>query len=141
MCWSSYWNKHDCVIGFWFWCSILKLRSFHFGIIMCMPTAMHSFSPLTYAWTRWHHSPFFLISLPLHMYAHTHWIMETKNDVCIFRPCLVPLGKIFKIESFHIWSIKYRLITKLITELVCKLRDESNKKMNLISLINPSLAI
>ena len=28
---------------------------------------------------------------------------------------------------FNIWSIKYRLITKLITDLICKLRDESNK--------------
>ena len=30
-------------------------------------------------------------------------------------------------KIFNIWSIKYRLITKLITDLVCKLRDESNE--------------
>ena len=35
--------------------------------------------------------------------------------------------KLFKIEYLHIWSIKYRLITKLITELVCKLGDKSNE--------------
>ena len=35
--------------------------------------------------------------------------------------------KVFEMESLHIWSIKYRIITKLITELVCKLRDESNE--------------
>ena len=35
--------------------------------------------------------------------------------------------KVVKMESLHIWSIKYRLITKLITKLVCKLRDESNE--------------
>ena len=35
--------------------------------------------------------------------------------------------KIFEMESLHIWSIKYRLITKLITELVCKLPDEPNE--------------
>ena len=34
---------------------------------------------------------------------------------------------IFCQKIFNIWSIKYRLITKLITDLVCKLRDESNK--------------
>ena len=32
--------------------------------------------------------------------------------------------KIFEIEFFHIWSIKYKLIIKLITELVYKLRDK-----------------
>ena len=31
--------------------------------------------------------------------------------------------KIVKIKSLHILNIKHRLITKLITELVCKLRD------------------
>ena len=32
--------------------------------------------------------------------------------------------KVSEMEFLHIWCIKYRLITKLITELVCKLRDE-----------------
>ena len=32
--------------------------------------------------------------------------------------------KVVKMKIFHIWSTKYRLITKLITELVCKLQDE-----------------
>ena len=36
-------------------------------------------------------------------------------------------------ESLHIWSIKHRLITKLITKLIC------NYEMNLMSLINLSL--
>ena len=40
---------------------------------------------------------------------------------------LVPGCKNFETESFHIYSIKYKLIIKLITELVCKLRDESNE--------------
>ena len=31
----------------------------------------------------------------------------------------------------HIWSIKYRLIKQLITEVVCKLRDESNELINM----------
>ena len=35
--------------------------------------------------------------------------------------------KVFEIEFLHIWNIKHRLITKLITELVYKLRDESNE--------------
>ena len=35
--------------------------------------------------------------------------------------------KICEIESLHIKSIKHRLITKLITEFICKLRDESNE--------------
>ena len=34
--------------------------------------------------------------------------------------CLVALCKVFENESFHIWSIKHRLIT----ELANKLRDE-----------------
>ena len=42
-------------------------------------------------------------------------------------PCLVCVRKVFKMKSLHIRSIKYRLIIKLITELVCKLRDESNE--------------
>ena len=35
--------------------------------------------------------------------------------------------KVFEIESLNISSIKHRLITKLITELVYKPRDESNE--------------
>ena len=36
------------------------------------------------------------------------------NMVCL-RLCLVASCKVFESESFHIWSIKYRLITELIT--------------------------
>ena len=43
------------------------------------------------------------------------------------RPCLVAGCKVFERESFYIWSTKHRLIIKLITELVCKSRDESNE--------------
>ena len=35
--------------------------------------------------------------------------------------------KLFEKKSFHIWSIKYKLITKLITDSVRKQRDESNE--------------
>jgi len=35
--------------------------------------------------------------------------------------------KIFKKIFFHISSIKYRLIIKLITKIVCKLRDKFNE--------------
>ena len=35
--------------------------------------------------------------------------------------------KIFEMKSFYIWSIKYKLITKLITKLNYKLWDKSNK--------------
>ena len=38
--------------------------------------------------------------------------------------CLGAQSKLFEMESFHIWSIKYKIIIKLCTELVCKLRDE-----------------
>ena len=37
---------------------------------------------------------------------------------------LVAGRKIFGREFLYIWSIKYKLITKLIIEIVCKLRDE-----------------
>ena len=45
--------------------------------------------------------------------------------ICIerFRSCLDAPRKIIQMESLHIRSIKYRLITKIITEFVCKLRD------------------
>ena len=43
-------------------------------------------------------------------------------DSSLDAPC-----KVFERKSFHIRSIKHRLITKIITELVCKLRDESNE--------------
>ena len=43
------------------------------------------------------------------------------------RPCLVVLRKIFEKTFFYIWSIKHKLITKIIIELVCKSRDESNE--------------
>ena len=42
-------------------------------------------------------------------------------------PRLEACCKLFERESFNIWSTKHRLITKLIAELVCKLRDESNE--------------
>ena len=42
-------------------------------------------------------------------------------------PCLVGYCKVFETVSLHICNIKHRLITKLITELVYKLRDESNE--------------
>ena len=43
------------------------------------------------------------------------------------RPCLDAACKFFENASFYIWSTKYRLITKIITVLVCKSRDESNE--------------
>ena len=39
-------------------------------------------------------------------------------------PCLIGLVNFFEMKSLHIWSIKHRLITKLITEFVYKLQDE-----------------
>ena len=45
----------------------------------------------------------------------------------LFRPCLVARCKVFENASFYIWSTKHWLITKIITELVCKSRDESNE--------------
>ena len=42
-------------------------------------------------------------------------------------PCLVFSRKNFEREFFHFLNIKYELITKLITELICKLQDESNE--------------
>ena len=42
-------------------------------------------------------------------------------------PCLVAHCKIFEMASLHIYSIKYRLITKLIADLVRKSRDESTE--------------
>ena len=47
------------------------------------------------------------------------------NTAHKIRPCLVAGCKVFERESFYIWSTKHRLIIKLITELVCKSRDES----------------
>ena len=48
-----------------------------------------------------------------------------------FRPCLVSTGasKIYVTSNIqtYVWSIKYRLITKLITQLAINLRDESFK--------------
>jgi hypothetical protein len=38
---------------------------------MCMHMVIHSFSLLTYAYTRLHHSFLFLFSLPPHIHAHT----------------------------------------------------------------------
>ena len=43
------------------------------------------------------------------------------------RLCLVASCKFFEKTFFYIWSTKYRLITKIITELVCKSRDEFNE--------------
>ena len=53
-----------------------------------------------------------------------HTCMHTINSHLFLTLCLIPLGKVFKIESFYIWTIKHTLITKLIIELIYKLRDE-----------------
>ena len=39
-------------------------------------------------------------------------------------PCLDASCKVFEREYFHICTIKYRLITKLMTEVVSKLQNE-----------------
>ena len=54
-----------------------------------------------------------------------HWAATFQKERV--RPCLVAHCKIFEMASLHICSIKYRLITKLIADLVCKSRDESNE--------------
>ena len=51
-----------------------------------------------------------------------HWAATFQKERA--RPCLVAHCKIFEMASLHICSIKYRLITKLITEPIRKLRDE-----------------
>jgi len=48
-------------------------------------------------------------------------------DEKLNRPRLVAGCKVFEIESFHVWSIKYRLITKLIIDSVRKSQNESNE--------------
>ena len=62
--------------------------------------------------------------------------LESMNpNICIarenvrnpLRPCLVAYCKVFETAYLYICNIKHRLITKLITELVYKLRDESNE--------------
>jgi len=59
----------------------------------------------------------FAMQLDNHM-ASCHRVWLDHFVFCFFR---------FWKRIFNIWSIKYRLIIKLITDLVCKLRDESNK--------------
>ena len=64
-------------------------------------------------------------SLHVHLYSPG----GVKNFGCLSQAissvCLVHFA-FFK-RIFNIWSTKYRLIAKLITDLVCKLRDESNE--------------
>ena len=59
----------------------------------------------------------------------------TQQNMLSPRPCLVSLSNVFEIKSFHIPSIKYKLTTKLITNFVCKLRDEfiNNNQFIIIS--------
>ena len=44
----------------------------------------------------------------------------------VFQASFSCVCKVFDMDFFRIKRIKHRLITKLITEFVCKLRDESN---------------
>ena len=70
------------------------------------------------------------------MHAYAHCLGDTCMQIdrhiqmhqwCLCKASFSWVRKVFEIKSLHIRSIKYRLITKLITEFVCKLRDESNE--------------
>ena len=54
------------------------------------------------------------------------WVGVESHAVVFFLRLVHPFW-IFGRESFNISSIKCRLITKLIIDLVCKLRDESSE--------------
>ena len=58
---------------------------------------------------------------PLNYWHHATWSMQTCLGIHALFRCTC---KLFEREYFRIWSIKHRLITKLITEHICKLRDE-----------------
>ena len=73
--------------------------------------------------------------VPVELVGLCSWLLEgckynkdraRKQNLKNLRMCLVPLFWNFEKESFYTY-IKYGLITKLITELVCKLQAASNE--------------
>ena len=68
--------------------------------------------------------PVVIVALKIQLHPNSNQQTPNHHNT---RPRLVAGCKVFEIESFHVWSIKYRLITKLIIEIVCKIRDEFNE--------------